>query len=49
VGVDKVTAIVTDNAANMRAARQQLIQQPQYTHILEFRCGSFLRCRVVLQ
>ncbi len=33
----KVTAIVTDNAACMRAARQLLLKQEEYAHILEMR------------
>lgn len=36
-GKDRVAAIITDNAANMRVAREQLIKLVGYMHILEIR------------
>eukprot|EP00898_Chlorokybus_atmophyticus_P002936 jgi/Chlat1/3643/Chrsp238S03648 len=45
IGATKVAALVTDNAANMKAARKLLVGKEDYTHIIELRCymhGFFL-------
>ena len=44
VGEEKVVAIVTDNAANMKAARRLVQEQPQYKHIITFRCFGSSCC-----
>ena len=41
VGKDQMLALVTDNAANMRAARQLLIEMEGYGHIIEVRCAAW--------
>lgn len=38
VGRENVAALVTDNASNMRKARQLLVAMAGYTHIIELRC-----------
>lgn len=37
VGASKVAAVVTDDAANMKAARQRLTQEDEYRHIINFK------------
>ena len=37
VGVTKVVAIVTDNCAALKKARQEVVQQEGYEHIMELR------------
>lgn len=37
VGRDKVVCIVTDDAANMKKARVDLVAQAAYAHIMEMR------------
>lgn len=37
-GEKKVAALVTDNAAVMRLARELLVAMPGYMHIIQFRC-----------
>ncbi len=37
VGKDKVAALCTDNASNMKKARAMLVQLAGYEHIIELR------------
>ena len=38
LGCEAVNGVVTDNAANMKAARNKLVSMPGYQHIIVFRC-----------
>ena len=37
-GADKFAMVMTDNAANMKLARQLLLAREGHTHLLEMRC-----------
>lgn len=40
IGPERVGFLCTDNAAAMRKAREQTVQTPGLTHILQLRCNS---------
>ena len=40
-GRSNVAALVTDNASNMRAARELVVSDPEYRHIIILRCGQW--------
>lgn len=52
IGPKKVIALVTDNAANMRSARELVTKEKLYKHIIPLRCVPALHqhepCNITL-